>query len=380
MFGLETLDVLIGLVTIYLVFALACTSIIEVIVFLTNKRAENLKKGLEMFLSGTLHNKDLSFIDSFYQHPLIRSLSRTPGRLVNKLYNGRCSLPTHIPADVVSEVIHDLIGNSVLDKKQALSLIRNNATNESGVLDKQKFLESVQKHYLYLLDRVSGRNKRFTQTWAIILSALIVIPLNVDTIDLFRTLSKNAETREKILRISDSLVRKHVAVNLQERKPQEGIQQNASEKTKLSTTAESVDKSSETGLSSEEILSEVQQLEASGIQLGWKVDAGKTVTAQNATGPSPIQVISPAPAKAPGQEKTAATKQEVTDGRFQLPTNAELLRWATKFIGLLVSIMAISLGAPFWFDTLRKIMDIRVAGRKSDLEPKPATREKQAAV
>jgi hypothetical protein len=45
--------------------------------------------------------------------------------------------------------------------------------------------------------------------------------------------------------------------------------------------------------------------------------------------------------------------------------------WVNKVIGLLLTALAISLGAPFWFDILDKITKIRSSGA----EPKPAAKE-----
>jgi len=43
--------------------------------------------------------------------------------------------------------------------------------------------------------------------------------------------------------------------------------------------------------------------------------------------------------------------------------------WLERLIGWLLTILAISLGAPFWFDILNKIINIRFAG-KSPEEPR----------
>jgi hypothetical protein len=51
-FGLAALDVLIGLVTVYLVFALACTAIVEAISAWTSVRSKNLEAALKEFLAG----------------------------------------------------------------------------------------------------------------------------------------------------------------------------------------------------------------------------------------------------------------------------------------------------------------------------------------
>jgi hypothetical protein len=40
--------------------------------------------------------------------------------------------------------------------------------------------------------------------------------------------------------------------------------------------------------------------------------------------------------------------------------------WATRVVGWLVTVVAVSLGAPFWFDVLNKIANVRWAGRSPD--------------
>jgi hypothetical protein len=50
----------------------------------------------------------------------------------------------------------------------------------------------------------------------------------------------------------------------------------------------------------------------------------------------------------------------VGDGPTQLPDNA--VAWVEKLVGLLLTIAAIQLGAPFWFDLLSKIVRVRATG------------------
>jgi len=38
------------------------------------------------------------------------------------------------------------------------------------------------------------------------------------------------------------------------------------------------------------------------------------------------------------------------------------INWLSKIVGLLVSALAVSLGAPFWFQILQRFMQIRGAG------------------
>jgi hypothetical protein len=42
------------------------------------------------------------------------------------------------------------------------------------------------------------------------------------------------------------------------------------------------------------------------------------------------------------------------------------LGWLKKLLGLSLSVVAVSLGAPFWFDLLKKILAIRKGGKSSD--------------
>ena len=44
--------------------------------------------------------------------------------------------------------------------------------------------------------------------------------------------------------------------------------------------------------------------------------------------------------------------------------------WLTKFAGLLLTALAVSLGAPFWFDILNKLVTVRAAGKAPEERPK----------
>jgi hypothetical protein len=49
-------------------------------------------------------------------------------------------------------------------------------------------------------------------------------------------------------------------------------------------------------------------------------------------------------------------------------------RWAVKVIGLLMTVLAISLGAPFWFDVLNKFMVVRSTVKPQEKSPKEASK------
>lgn len=97
MFGLESLDVLIGLVTVYLLFGIVCTAFFEAIASWFSFRSSNLEAALGELLSGNL-KPNLPFVKAFYAHPLIQTLSE-----------GEKGRPSYIPAEIVGRVIHSLL-------------------------------------------------------------------------------------------------------------------------------------------------------------------------------------------------------------------------------------------------------------------------------
>lgn len=58
---------------------------------------------------------------------------------------------------------------------------------------------------------------------------------------------------------------------------------------------------------------------------------------------------------------------------LHFPEKIDWVKWILRLLGWLLTIFAISLGAPFWFDVLRKVMSIRSSG------PPPPAAEKKAA-
>ena len=51
-----------------------------------------------------------------------------------------------------------------------------------------------------------------------------------------------------------------------------------------------------------------------------------------------------------------------------------LLTWLQRIVGWLLTIIAVSLGAPFWFDVLNKFMNIRNAGKSPADQPRPPSK------
>jgi len=305
MFGLETLDVLIGLATIYLIFGVACTAIVEAIMSWLNIRSNNLDAALKEFLAGELTQGE-SFAAAFCKHPLTQTLSQGDAK------------PSYIPPEIVGRVVEALItGDAASTLQQAVDALpgtpqTNRIKGTLGVFVKQAagditvFRKAVETHFDATMDRASGCVKRSSHSIALIVSVLLVIGANVDSIDLASSLASNPEARMKIVAIAqqqlDAVQPPANTVNSPDDVQQTGG--NPGVEQALTQTSEAISNFNKN----------IADMNAAELKLGWK------------SYPDSIS------------------------------------GWFTKIVGLVVSIAAISLGAPFWFDTLQRMMQVRTSG------------------
>lgn len=291
MFGLETLDVLIGLATIYLIFGIACTAAVEALTSWLKIRSTHLQAALSELLAGE-HRSAKSFVAEFYAHPLVQCLSQ-----------GEHGRPSYIPSEIVARVVESVLmtnsGNKSLpDMIAALpgSVETNRLKGLFDALLKQAngdadtFRHAVESQFNAVMDRASGWYKRYTQNVALVVATVFVLGANLDTIEMASTLASSPDTRLKLVEMAG---RQWADV-------------------RISDNTASTKKAAENARKS--YFQATEQLKANGFQLGWK----------------------------------------------HYPTT--LVDIISKVAGLLVSIVAISLGAPFWFSVLQRFMQVRATG------------------
>lgn len=303
MFGLETLDVLIGLATLYLIFGMACTAIVETIMSWLNIRSNNLESALKEFLSGDL-KEGQSFVTAFSDHPLIKSLSRGNTR------------PSYIPPEIVGQVVEALLaGNGAATIQHSVNALPGTIqTNRiKGILDvfakeatedMTTFRKAIETHFDATMDRASGCVKRSSHSIGLAVSLILVIGANADTIEIATSLASNPEARMKIVAIAQQQLDATpppITVNSPDdtHKPANDALEQALKQTRNAIS--SFNKSA-------------SEMDTAELRLGW----------------------------------------------HDYPKSAG--GWLTKIVGLLVSISAVSLGAPFWFDLLQGFMQVRTTG------------------
>jgi hypothetical protein len=122
MLNSTTLEVAIGMAFVYLILSLFCTALNEAIAGILGSRAKNLEKGIKsLFTEGlkTAGKTDgngieipaVTLAQSIYDHGLVQSLYRStvtekPSSWYNKLGS---NLPSYIPARVFSSALFDLL-------------------------------------------------------------------------------------------------------------------------------------------------------------------------------------------------------------------------------------------------------------------------------
>jgi uncharacterized integral membrane protein len=172
--------------------------------------------------------------------------------------------------------------------------------------DRDKFRRSLEHWYDDTMDRVSGWYKRYVQRIILVISIMLVACLNVDSINIAQVLWRLPTERAAVAAAAAK---------------QAGSGSNASQ-------------------NADEV---VRSISALKLPLGWT--------------PPHITTVSPAGAK---------TVVVSTDPRH-LPLGVG--SWLIKLLGLLLTVLALSLGAPFWFDALTKLASLRQSGPKPKTAP-----------
>ena len=308
MFGLQIIDIAVGLIFVYLILALTCTAVNELFAGWLDRRTKNLVQGIRNLLDDKKvkdkapgGSPDATLVDSFYSHPLIKALEE----------NG--TKPSYIPSRTFALTLLDLISpggsesKTIQDVRAAVQALPSDSSLRRALLvmiddaggDLKKVQANIEIWFNNSMDRVSAWYKTRTQTIIIIIAALVVLATNADTLRIGRALSNDQALR-------DALVAQ------------------AQEYVKTPLPAGTPDPSKPPTNKVEEIKKNVTAIQTLGVPLGYKGDDPEGFN-----------------------------------------------WWLSKILGLLLTIGAASLGAPFWFDMLNKFINVRSAGKSPDEVAKP---------
>jgi hypothetical protein len=335
MLGIEMLEVTIGLILVYLVLSLIGTSVGEAVGQLLQLRGRNLRDAIRVLLE-----ENDTLLNAVYQHPTIKALRKSDKRD-----------PSYIPPAVFSRAVLDIVTHKEWRRSGSIpGLLRERIATFSvpvhqgegvqtepvpisegvretllGFVDEVQgdvdlLLGRIEKWFDDTTDRASGWFRRRLNVVLVIVGFVIALFCNADTLQIFQRLAHDQGLRQQAVELVTQRLRQPAS-------PAVETQPAASET--VPPDAKPV--------ASKEVMTQIK--EAFGdIQpfLGWSAQ-------------DPVV-------------------RAWADGSFWGVVGSLTM----KVLGLLVTAFAVSLGAPFWFDLLQKLVRIRTSVRPSATPSAPS--------
>lgn len=404
MFNSVALDVAIGLMFIFLLYSLLATVISEIIATMIGLRARNLKEAVNRMLNdeetkgffarlwdsfNIFKNPSNRVINNFYNHPEIKYLGssgifKNPSSfkaisfsktLFNILFgNGpvtRESIEARLK-EICDAAGHDVSDDDkskkILDKDTA-QYVFNLWTESYGDIVKFKF--QLETWFDRTMEQATEWYKRKIRIVLLILGFLIAWAFNADTLVIAGILSKDKEAREQVVSMANAYLQNNKVV----------VDTSAiKDKKELQTYSQRMD-------SLLQVKKELQAdiADANGI-LGvgcWPADS-LLVTTDPKTNVRTLL---------PPLDERAVPKAVWDSVKILKAKNAKMHYFTTAskwgyffnlfpihFFGFFLTAIAISLGAPFWFDILNKVMKLRTSEKIPTNSPNTTSSTKAVLV
>ena len=215
MFG-TVVDVAIGLIFIYLLFALFVSSLIEIDAGLTKWRARNLEVALKALLTQTSGGgggaKPLDF-QALYAHPNITGTTSAKPSYISAenfasalLYNVRTQVGGAVAgAATAATIVGEVIAGVKALPDGSLKTALNTAIDEAeGDWDRLKI--GVETWFDHAMDRLSGAYKRYTQIIAFVLGLVIAVSFNINSISIAQNLFADPVLRSALVKQAERYV------------------------------------------------------------------------------------------------------------------------------------------------------------------------------
>jgi hypothetical protein len=330
MFGSGTLEVMIGIIFIFLLVSIICSALREVIEAWLKTRSAYLERGIRELLQDKDGN---GLCKSLYEHPLIFSLfsgAYTPGKPSKDaplLANGK-QLPSYIPAKNFAVALMDIAArgpktDEVSSDPQSpvisLDTIRMNVQNfnspfvqralltaiDTAQGDINKVQKNLEEWYNSAMDRVSGWYKRSTSWILFWIGLFVAIGMNINTITIADYLFRNDTARHALVARAEAAAKDSSVLHANYNEARAA-------------------------------------LDSLNLPIGWSAGWGS-----------------------PRRQYEGGYKPGFWNN-FLAP-----------ILGLLITALAATMGAPFWFDVLNKVMVIRSTVKPHEKSPEESSEDRQ---
>lgn len=306
MFDFPILEVAIGLTSVYLLLSLVCSTLTELIARACAMRSNNLKDGVENLLKDPNGAlfNNKELIEQFFEHPLIDRLSKQ-GRFDRWL--NRESYPSYISSDIFARALIDIV------------LLKNPGKNFEETVS--SLGDSDIKRLLLSVTREGGNDitevKKSIEIW-----------FNESMDRISGWYARKAQLITLFLALGIVLF-----LNVDSVMIANSLSQDAILRKSIVGAAEEYLKNSRPN-EIEDRLRKLENLKRLNLPIGWT-----------------FELASEQPGRILDLFRNAAHK--ITPG---------------KIVGLLLTAIAVAIGAPFWFDVLNKLVNIRATGKKPETE------------
>ena len=399
MTGNVALDVVIGLVFVYLLYSLYATILMELISSLFGLRAKNLRYTLKRMLadektfdnpvekwlasiastfmrilglSAKLKNKEL--YNSFMGQPNIRFLGSGG-------FGGR---PSYLSAENFSKALIDSIKTDDLELSLITRVEIGLDSNLKEGSDTKKHIESliedanhdpikfkilVENWFNDTMERSTGWFKQTTQIILLLIGLWLAISFNVDSVSIVRKLSTDKDARDQMVKLATEYVDRNKSLPLKTKadsvkaEEADSVRQEELKKIKQSVEQEIAD--------SRSVLQTSWHLSDEVVYHGLKIDSIHKDSVKlffNDTGFIILHKMVDT-----GRIKRQISKRDLKDIKHGKIIEINQFRYQVGYVfsgnrmwGYLLTVLALSLGAPFWFDLLNKLVKLRTGKQAAE--------------
>ncbi len=327
MFGSAVLEALIALAFLYLLLSVVCSTINEFISRVLKARHQTLVKGLEHLLVDPQLRQEL------LDHPLVKVLGKQP---------------TYIPSKTFAMALVDIIapaGEDVVSGSQAAPKA-DSASTSAANLQQPK-------------EGTAGDDAKQSATGASTEPSILGPPLGYEQVRQAIGNLPDNELRRSLLVLVDNADQRIDAIQDAVAGWFDGTMDRASEwyKNRSHWVLLILALLISVGLNADTLEMANSLWRDSGLRDGIVAAADSYVASYDAPDATPQQQALADPAQALGQVTQALSSFELTLGWKSVPSTVG--GWFFKGVGLLLTTLAVSLGAPFWFDVVNKVILMR---------------------
>jgi hypothetical protein len=222
-----------------------------------------------------------------------------------------------------------------------------------GVGELQLFSKRIETWFDSSMDRLEGNTKRIASWITLAASIVIVVAMNIDTISIAQYLYKNPTVASAL---ADQAIKTANDPKIKDRvKKLEEAQSNAAKKGDSKDSAAIQEVLDNIKTTQDDYLTATKTMLDSKIPFGW--DSSSTSETKN------------------GEDKTKSSVSKSGMSFCEFIGFEDGQKSLLKLLGLLITALAMTLGAPFWFDILSKLASLRGTGAK----PKTTEEKEKAA-